>query len=80
MVVCTRAKHENGKKKGTGEQKPSPVPFDGVNEKAACEGERRRGAQAEEETRRASVRYRSVKCASRRGNAARKRKPAILPS
>lgn len=32
VVVCTRAEQENGKKKGTREQKPPPVPFDGVNE------------------------------------------------
>ena len=33
MVVCTRAKQENGKKKGTGEQKPPPVPGDSASER-----------------------------------------------
>ena len=79
MVVCTRAKHENGKKKGTGEQKPPPVPGDSASERdsAACKQKGQWSAQAEEET----------WCASGKGGEARrqerqrvcKQKPAMPP-
>lgn len=53
MVVCTRAKQENGKKKGTGEQKPPSVPGDSASERdsVVCKQKGQWSVQAEEATR-----------------------------